>query len=497
MLEFSTYIPSFLDHIVASIPFFKPELALIVTFITTTLASLFFDKYWKNCSFLCTLFGLAVSVCYLFGQHVSQVATDGFFDMIQLDAFAIRARIMIGIATFIFVIFIHQSVHQRKRSIADLYSVLITATLGLYLLTLSSNWLMIFLAVETVSISSYILVGYFSDTKVHSEAAMKYVLFGSTCAAVMLYGLSLLYGFTGNLNFDSQSHINGLIEAPQVMVSLALLFLLTGIGFKLSFFPFHVWSPDVYQGAPTAITAYLSTVPKIAVITLLSKLLAAWAPLSFYFSDFLVLVLTVAAIATMLIGNLAALRQQDAKRLMAYSSIGHTGLLLMAALVYQTGDSSILLFYLAVYALMNIAVFLFIALLEKATGNSRVDAYRGLGKKYPILFASFSVVLISLIGLPPTAGFIGKLLVFSKVFEQFQLFQSIPLLFLLIVGALTSVISLFFYFKIPLYAFLRDSENIRQDDFHFSRLLLGIGVAISILLLLVGIFPDILLRLSM
>ncbi|WP_426789751.1 NADH-quinone oxidoreductase subunit N [Sphingobacterium sp. WOUb80] len=489
MLAFSPYISSFLDQIIVSIPYFKPELTLIVTFIGTILASLFIDKHWKHTSFTITLIGLLLSGCYLVGQGISQVEIAGFFDMIHIDAFAIAARLIILLSTILIAVFIQQ--RHQERPLGDLYAVLLTATLGLNLLTMSSNWLMIFIAVETVSISSYIMVGYFSTTKVQSEAALKYVLFGSICAAVMLYGLSLLYGFTGNLNFDAPSHIAGLMEAPQIMISIALLFLLTGIGFKLSFFPFHVWSPDVYQGAPTVITTYLATVPKIAVVVLLSKILSAWLNVSFYFSDFLTYVIIAIAIATMLIGNLAALRQQDAKRMMAYSSIGHTGILLMAVLVYQNNESNVLLFYLSIYALMNIAVFIFIDTLEASLGNTWIESYRGLGKQFPLLFTSFSIVLIALIGLPPTAGFVGKLLVFSKVFEQYQNFQSFSLLVLLIVGALTSVISLFYYFKIPLNAFLKD--RTASPAVKFNAVLLCIGILCTVAVLILGIFPNLLL----
>ncbi|WP_313672285.1 NADH-quinone oxidoreductase subunit N [Sphingobacterium multivorum] len=489
MLAFSPYISSFIDQIIVSVPYFKPELTLIVTFIGTILASLFIDRHWKNTSFVITLVGLLLSGCYLVGQGLSKVEATGFFDMIHIDAFAVAARLIMLLSTMLICIFIQQ--RQQDRPLGDLYAVLLTATLGLNLLTMTSNWLMIFIAVETVSISSYIMVGYFSSTKVQSEAALKYVLFGSICAAVMLYGLSLLYGFTGNLNFDAPSHIAGLMEAPQIMISIALLFLLTGIGFKLSFFPFHVWSPDVYQGAPTVITTYLATVPKIAVVVLLSKIFSAWLNVSFYFSDFLTYVIIAIAIATMLIGNLAALRQQDAKRMMAYSSIGHTGILLMAVLVYQNKESNVLLFYLSIYALMNIAVFIFIDALEASLGNTTIESYRGLGKQFPLLFTSFSIVLIALVGLPPTAGFVGKLLVFSKVFEQYQNFQSFSLLALLLVGALTSVISLFYYFKIPLNAFLR--ENTGSPAVKFNTLLLCIGILCTVAVLILGIFPDLLL----
>ncbi len=492
MLAFGPYISSFIDQVIASIPYFKPELTLVITFIAAIIASLFLDRRWKKSSFVITFAGMALSGCYLLGQGLSKVDMVAFFDMIHIDPFATSARMVILFSTLLICLFVQRR-HQEDRPLGDFYAVLLTATLGLNLLTMSSNWLMIFIAVEPVSISSYVMVGYFSSSKTQSEAAIKYVLFGSICAAVMLYGLSLLYGFTGNLNFDASSHIAGLMEAPRVLISLALLFLLTGIGFKLSFFPFHVWSPDVYQGAPTVVTTYLATVPKIAVVVLLSKLLAAWLSVSFYFSDFLLYVVIIIAIATMLVGNLAALRQQDAKRMMAYSSIGHTGILLMAVLVYQNNEANVLLFYLSIYALMNIAVFIFIDSLENALGTTSIDSYRGLGKQFPLLFTAFSVVLVALVGLPPTAGFVGKLLVFSKVFEQYQQFPTFGLLTLLIVGALTSVISLFYYFKIPLNAFLK--ETAEQHTFRPSRLLLGIGLLCTVAVLLLGIFPDILLSL--
>lgn len=494
MTAFASSISSILDHIIVSIPLFKPELALMIAFVCSIFCSLFIDRIWKESSFAITIIGLLLSLYFLFDQNSLLTGESGFFDMIKIDKLSILSRIILSLSTILIAVFIQQRFSNQIRPIGDLYAVLLTATLGLHLLTISSNWLLIFIAIETLSISSYVMVGYFSKTKFEAEAAMKYVLFGSICAAVMLYGLSLIYGFTGNLNFDSQQHIQGLIEAPKVMTCIAFLFLLTGIGFKLSFAPFHVWSPDVYQGAPTPITAYLSTVPKIGALVLLSRLLASWTASPFFYSEFLISVIIIIAIATMLIGNLAALKQKDIKRMMAYSSIGHTGILLMVALVYIDNDPDVLLFYLAIYALMNIAVFLFIDQLEQGLESTTIESYKGLGKKYPVIFVSFSILLISLIGLPPTAGFIGKLLVFSKVFEQYQTLNEIPLLFLLIVGALTSVISLFFYFKIPLLAFLRDNDTAIALP-KFNRFLVLIAVSISILVVLLGIYPSLLLDL--
>lgn len=465
----------------------------MIAFVCSIICSLFVDKIWKFSSFIITITGLLISLYFLLGQHQLFMGQSGFFEMIKIDQLSILSRIIISVSTLFISVFIQQRFSNQIRPIGDLYAVLITATLGLHLLTISSNWLLIFIAIETVSISSYVMVGYFSKTKFEAEAAMKYVLFGSICAAVMLYGLSLIYGFTGNLNFDSAQHIQGLIEAPKIMCSIAFLFLLTGIGFKLSFAPFHVWSPDVYQGAPTPITAYLSTVPKIGALVLLSRLLASWTASPFYYSEFLTTIIIIIAIATMLIGNLAALKQKDMKRMMAYSSIGHTGILLMVALVYVQHDIDVLLFYLTIYALMNIAVFLFIDQLEQGIGSTKIESYAGLGKKYPLLFVCFSILLISLIGLPPTAGFIGKLLVFSKVFEQYQVVHDVSLLVLLIVGALTSVISLFYYFKIPLQAFLRENQTV-VDLPKFNIFLISIAVSISIVVVILGIYPSLLLN---
>nr|WP_262906078.1 NADH-quinone oxidoreductase subunit N [Sphingobacterium sp. FBM7-1] len=350
---------------------------------------------------------------------------------------------------------------------------------------------MAFIGIEMVSIGSYVMVGYFSRNKAQSEAAMKYVLFGSVCAAVMLYGLSLVYGLTGNLDFTSAAHLKGLIDAPQAIITLGLLFVFAGIGFKLSFVPFHVWSPDVYQGAPTAITAFLSTIPKVGAIILFARLYQSWSSTAFYFSELSSWFIIIVALVTMLVGNLAALRQQDVKRMMAYSSIGHTGLLLMAVFAYQD-IFSYLLFYIVAYVLMNLATFIFIDEIEQQTGSTSLSSYAGLGKKMPLLFTAFTLVAVSLIGIPPTIGFVAKLMVFTSTFSIFQSSGGTGSLLLLIVGALTSVISLFFYFKIPLYAFLRGNDNPIPSVVNRKQVsvMLFIAYLLTILVILFGIFPN-------
>ncbi len=492
MKDFVLHLPQILDQIVQSIPLFRPEIALIGTFLLSVLATLFTDRVWKYSSYAISLAGLLLSFLFLCEQ-VNTVGT-GFFGMLVIDNLSVYARMLIILSLLVICVFVQQHFKGKPDSkrLGEVYGTLLTAGLGLHLLTLTSNWLMVFIAIETVSISSYILVGYFSENKKQSEASMKYVLFGSTSAAVMLYGLSLVYGFTGNLDFVSPQHIQGLAVAPTVICTIAILFIFTGIGFKLGFVPFHLWTPDVYEGAPTPITAFLSTAPKIGAIIVFSRLTQAWLPTLFYFSEATLFFLVVVAIVTMLVGNLIALRQLNIKRLMAYSSIGHTGFLLMAILALSDNNQEILLFYLAAYTLMTLAAFAFIDSIESATGIVNLNDYTGLGKKFPLLFTCFTFAGISLVGLPPTVGFIGKLLVFTSVFEVYQSDRSVAYLLLLIIGALTSVISLFYYFKIPLFAFLRKGSEALDNKIGFSPILV-LGVAMSVLLIILGLFPGLLL----
>lgn len=495
MNEAVPYISNYIDSIIQAVPYFKTEIILSIGFLCSIFGSLFLDKIWKNSSFAISIISYVLAA-YCNYQQYDALGT-AFFNMLHIDRFGLHAKFMLLLALIVSSILIqqhfqHSTSNKRK---GDIYTILLGSSIGMSILCMTSHWLMAFIGIEMVSISSYILIGYFAETKKQTEAAMKYALFGSACAAIMLYGLSLIYGFTGVLDFADQKHMQGLIDAPKVMSGIALLFVLTGIGFKLSFVPFHLWSPDVYEGAPTPVAAFLSTAPKIAAIILFSRLIQAWGNTLFYFSEILLIFIVLVAIVSMLAGNLIALRQQNVKRMMAYSSIGHTGFLLMAALGYMTGHQEALLFYLAIYTFMNLAAFAFIDLLEKQQGNSNLSSYSGLGKQLPILFTLFSFVGISLVGLPPSAGFVGKLFVFSAIFERYQQMGDMAYIWLLIIGALTSVISLFYYFKIPLYAFLKSktNESVGQPIGWTPSYL--VAILLSLLLLLFGLFPSLLMQL--
>lgn len=489
MTELLPNISNKLDHVLAGLPMLLPELVLTATFLTGIGAGLFADRYWRHASFAVTTVGIVLAGVCSAWQLALPAVDNLLFGMATMDAFGRYARLLTAAVCLLFILFAKANpgfnAHRKKTS--DLYSILLAVHIGLNLMGVATNWLMVFVAIEMASIGSYLMVGYLAKEARQTEAAMKYVLFGSVCSAVMLYGLSFMYGFTGDLNFTSAAHIQGLEGTAPLLVATALLFVFTGIGFKLSFVPFHFWTPDVYQGASTPVTAFLSTAPKIAGIALLARIRYAWPADSDAFQYLHTLIL-VSAIVTMLLGNLAALRQTNVKRMMAYSSIGHTGFLMMAVLAYSSGEFAILLFYLAVYALMNMGVFMLADYIEARTGAVDVDEYRGLGKVLPTAFVSFVILLISLTGLPPTAGFVAKLLVFSAVFNNWQLTGNAGMLLLLIVGALTTVISLFYYFKVPLHAFLRQPEQERET-LPAHPIVVGLALLMAAAVLLLGIFP--------
>lgn len=493
MNEILPHIHSLLDHIIAGLPGLMPELILGATFIVGIFSGLFLDRWWRQGTCCLTLLGMAAAAIYSGLQLTNPSAEPLLFGMVLPDAFAGYIRILIGGTCMLFVLLVYANAdftaHRKKT--ADLYSVLIAVHIGLNLMAMATHWLMLFVSIELVSIGSYIMVGYLAKDTRQTEAAMKYALFGAVCSAVMLYGLSLLYGFTGSLEFTAQAHIGGLSATPPLLTMLALLLVFTGIGFKLSFVPFHFWSPDVYQGAPTPVTAFLSTAPKIAGIALLVRVLYAW-PQDSAPAESLYLLLLISAIATMLLGNLAALRQENVKRMMAYSSIGHTGFLMMAVLAYRGSDPSVLLFYLAIYAIMNMGVFMLVDYIESRTGATDLTGYKGLGRLLPAALVCFVILLVSLTGLPPTAGFVSKLLVFSSVVDQWQATGDPGLLVLLIVGALTTVISLFYYFKVPLNAFLKQPDRTLEVA-SVSAAPLWLIVALTVAALVLGIFPQVLI----
>tara|TARA_B100000029_G_scaffold507856_1_gene593424 strand:- start:525 stop:1724 length:1200 start_codon:yes stop_codon:yes gene_type:complete len=342
----------------------------------------------------------------------------------------------------------------------EYYTLLLTVLLGLMLMVSSMNLIMIYLAIETVSIASYILAGMKTADKASNEASLKYVIFGSFASGIMLYGMSWLYGISGSTNIiEIHNSLLGLWE-DSFTIYMAIIFILAGIGYKISMVPFHYWTPDVYEGAPTPITAFFSVAPKAAGIAMFIRVMHHLFTENGFVADihpilnvewqFLVAVL---AAGTMTIGNFLAIQQTNVKRILAYSSIAHAGYMLMSATILSENAVKAIMFYLVVYLFMNLGAFIFAIFISNKLDIEDVDDYKGLGFRTPLNASLMVLFLVSLTGLPPTAGFIGKVYLFSALIESQSFY------WLAVVGILNSVVSLYYYFNIARSLWLDESEE--------------------------------------
>lgn len=474
------------NDILNSLPYLAAEWTIIAGFLLVILLDLFIKKS-KLIVFAFAMLSLIISAGFLFKQ-LTEISTNLllFNGMFSLTKAAIQFKLLVVFASLLSLLFFYQD-HRLKhhpKGVNDFISIFLASVLGMFLLISSANLLMLYLSIEMISLASYLMVSYNAYQNNQAEAGMKYVLFGAVASAMMLYGISLIYGFTGTINLYGNELANGLIQIGNAGSALAVILLMTGIGFKLSFVPFHFWTPDAYQVAPTSVTSFLSTAPKIAVFGLLFYILPQFQILGG--NVFTQLILGVVA-ASMILGNTIAIFQQDPKRMMAYSAIGHTGFILMLFLLPQNAILKALLFYLLAYTLMNAGTFMSFTYLENKFGALTLSDYKGLGKKAPFIGVLMVLLMISLTGLPPTAGFIAKFLVFSALINLAS--ADVYVAGLLVIAALTTVVSLFYYLKIPLNFFLKPTENEVKEREGSNYLLIYIAISVT-LILMIGLFPS-------
>jgi NADH-quinone oxidoreductase subunit N len=345
---------------------------------------------------------------------------------------------------------------------------------------MSNHLLMIFLSIELISIGSYVLAGIRGDRKA-SEGSLKYFLFGAVASALMLYGFSLLYGLTGSLDFSSETFARHIVEGLSPLMTVAGLLALAGFLFKVSAAPMHLWAPDVYESAPLPVIAFLSAAPKIAGLGVLAKFILAMnvygqSPIDWQ------TILCVIIIATLTVGNFAALSQQDAKRMMAYSSIAQSGFLMTGIAAFLPQGLHFMLFYATVYMAMNYLVFTCLQYFE-ARGIRSIPDFAGIGREAVFPSLLLLVGLVALTGLPPTSGFTAKLFIFSSLWESYEFSGKPILLWLLVFGLLNTVISLFFYLKIPYHAFLKNGETVEKHNFLTAQNLLSLFLVLLIVIL--------------
>lgn len=457
-----------LSAIVENASYFIPEICLFSFLVIILLLDLIFKKKPAWIFTISATSGLMITFLFLLQQWTFlEPNAEGFLlfsRMIRLDRLAVYFKLLICLSAFFTVLI---SVYYKSGSknirleslkrIGEYYTVMFGLVLGAMLLSMSTNLLMIYLSIELISISSYILTN-FNFNRRSAEASIKYVLFGGVSSGLMLYGISLLYGLTGALDLTQSQFQEYVAVAPFAIVVIAGLFTLGGFLFKISSIPFHIWAPDIYEGAPTPIAAFFSIVPKAAGFAVLLRFT------SFFFGSVgeafsWQVVMAIIAIITIIIGNFAALWQKNAKRMMAYSSIAHSGFILVGVLAASELGMLSVLFYLGIYACMNLATFLMIHMVSKKSGAEEISQYKGLGLQYPFIGVLLLIAMISLTGLPPTAGFTAKLFIFSSLWSAYQDTQSTILFTLFILGLFNTVVSLFYYLKIPYYMFFKKSET--------------------------------------
>ena len=405
---------------------------------------------------LIALIALAAAAVYAMAMTPSD---DIVLGVLQADSFGIVFTVFCCVVGLVSVLATMRGEAFRTPG-GEFLTLVLSAVLGMSLLAMSTDLIMLYLAFETVSIPSYVLVGMRRGDSKANEASMKYVLFGAVSSALMLYGLSMIVGLSGSTSLEAFSAAvqNGAASQPMFLVASALV--LAGFAFKISAVPFHFWAPDVYAGAPAAVGGFLAVASKAAGFAALVRVVGAAIPdplppaadpLTSFLptGNALITGLAVLGLLTTIIGNLAALRQREIKRLLAWSSIAHAGYILLALAVWTPSAVAALLVYLVAYLFMNLAAFLIAGIVIRERGSGDLESFRGMGRKQWGISLALAIALFSLTGLPPFFGFIGKLTIFYAIFEQGYVWLGV-------IGLLGGVVSLWYYARVIKYMYLMD-----------------------------------------
>lgn len=400
---------------------------------------------------------------------------DAFFDMVRVDAFSIFFHFVILLVSLVVVLSSFDYLEVQQIKSGEYYGLVLFAAVGMMLMSSAIELVLIFIALEISSISTYVLAGFRRRAAESAESSLKYFLLGSFATAFFLYGVAMVFGSTGTTNVYRIAEVLNTQHSMLTYLAVALMFV--GLGFKVASAPFHVWTPDVYEGAPAPVTGFMSTGPKAAAFAVLLRVLfATGAPGWFW-------MVWISAVLSMTIGNIGALVQNNVKRLLAYSSIAHAGYLLVAIAAAQTLGISAAIFYAASYAAMNVGAFAIVAhLAGKGEKYVTLEDYPGLGRRSPLIAAMLTIFLLSLIGIPITGGFFAKFYVFSASLQS-------NLVGLTIIGVMNSAIAAYYYLRIIVYMYMKD-ERVEAPVAPVP-VSLGIGIAISLIATIyLGVLPN-------
>ena len=458
-----------------------PELIIALTLLIVLVFDLF-DSISKSILGWMTIVGSGIALWVSIQMHQAGTVGTQFNDMFKVDNFSLFFNIIFLVSTILVALMSLSYLGRDDRKQGPYYLLILLATLGMMLMAAGNELIIVFLGLELMSLSLYVLAGYFRDSPASSEAGMKYLLLGAFASAFFLYGIALIYGGAGTTNVPAIAEaITAPNKSPLLLAGMFLL--IVGFGFKVAIVPFHQWAPDVYEGAPTTVAAFISAGPKAAGFAAFLRIFMEALPnLQVEWSG----VIIVLAMLTMTVGNVIAIAQTSIKRMLAYSSIAHAGYILIGLAAANNDGISSAMLYLLVYCVMNIGAFGAVILAKTEDGESLVISdYAGLGLRKPLLAMFMTIMLLSLAGFPPTAGFVGKFYIFKSAVQAGHIW-------LVIVGAVNTAISAFYYLRVVVTMYMREPEEELPFASYPSTLVVGLVLA-AIGVLLIGILPSLML----
>ena len=455
-----------------------PELVIVLTFVIVMVFDLF-KSIRKSVLAWVTIVGSAIALWASVEMLHAGVIGNEFNGMLRVDRFSMFFNIIFLVSTILVTLISINYLDRNDKRQGEYYVLILLATLGMMLMASGNELIVVFLGLELMSLSLYVLAGYFRSIQVSSEAGMKYLLLGAFASGFFLYGIALIYGGAGTTSIpEIASELEAGGKSPLMLAGMFLL--IVGFGFKVALVPFHQWAPDVYEGAPTPIAAFISAGPKAAGFAAFLRIFTG--ALESLQPEWIVVVVILAAL-TMTVGNVIATAQSNIKRMLAYSSVAHAGYVLVGlAAANKDGISSAML-YLFIYCVMNIGAFAAVILARTEDGeNLRIADYAGLGFRKPLLAIFMTIMLLSLAGFPPTAGFVGKFYVFRSAVDAGHTW-------LVVVAAINTAISAFYYLRVVVTMYMKEPEE--ELDFHaYPSLLVFALLLVTIGVVLIGVLPS-------
>ncbi len=488
-----------LNNLTENIQLIYPEIVLSISLVVLILFDLIFNKR-KNVLPFISIIGLVITLIFVvmqFGTNTGAFTISESIAFLSVDNYSVFFKLIILVSTFFVVLFSISSseVISCSDRHGEYYSLLFGMVIGMFLLVSANDLILIYLSIELLSLSSYVLAGFVKTSVRNSEASLKYLIYGATSSGIMLFGISILYGITGSTNLFEINSILSVPSTTHLTFLIAVVMIFVGIGFKISIVPFHFWTPDVYEGAPISITAFLSVASKAAGFAVLVRFIKITFSESlskagywdlFDYLDWQTL-LVLFSIITMTFGNFAALWQDNLKRMLAYSSIAHAGYIMLGVAVLSDQGLSAVLIYFAIYMFMNLGAFFVVMLIANKINSENIDDYKGLGYSIPFLGTALAIFLISLTGWPPTAGFIAKLYLFIALVDA-------NMITVAIIALLNTVVSLYYYVRVLKALFLVRNDN--KVDIQISPLNFVVIILLIAPVLILGVYFSPLINLA-